>query len=241
MLHLLTTLSFAMDHSPWDALLKAHVDNSGVDYASFDGAALDAYVAALGAAPKPEGKDETLAFYINAYNALTVDLILANPGVASIRDLDEGEVWKTRSFNVAGESVTLDHIEHGILRPLGSERVHASVNCASKGCPPLLAEAFVPERVDAQMTSATRNWVSLNAYITSKRMDELHLSQIFDWFGDDFSEYADDFDIPGVDDPKQEAALNFLRAYTDPGTKKWIESGTYSVHWWDYDWALNKK
>ena len=241
MLHLLTSLSSAMDHAAWDGLLKAHVDNSGVDYAGFDGAALDAYLAELAKAPKPEGEAETLAFYLNAYNALTVDLVLDNPGLKSIRDLDGGQVWKTRRHTVAGEQVTLDHIEHGLLRPLGDPRVHAGLNCASKGCPPLLAEAFEAATVDEQLDKATRNWVSLNAYITSKMEDEIHLSKIFEWFAEDFASYADDFDVPNVDDPKQEAALNFIRAYGPPHIQTWIEGGAYTVAWREYDWALNAR
>ncbi|HJN72748.1 MAG TPA: DUF547 domain-containing protein [Myxococcota bacterium] len=242
MLHVLSGLCFALDNGGWNGLLSAHVEVSGVDYAGFDGAALDSYVAAIAAAPKPKGKDQTLAFYMNAYNALTVDLILDHQGkITSIRDLDGGQPWKKRTFVVAGEELTLDHIENGVLRPLGDPRVHAGLNCASKGCPPLLAEAFEAATIDAQLDRAARSWVSHNAFITSKMEDELHISQIFDWYAVDFAAYADDFDVPGVDDPKQEAALNFIRAYSGDHTRKWIESGSYTVHWWEYDWKLNAR
>jgi len=239
MLHLLASLSHSAEHAAWDALLAAHVTNSGVDYAGFDGAALDAYVAGLSAAEKPEGRDATLAFTMNAYNALTVDLMLDHPEVKSIRELDGGEVWKTREFTVAGEQVTLDHLENGVLRPLGDPRIHAGLNCASKGCPPLFGDAFETATVQAQLDDATKNWVSLNAYITSKMEDELALSMIFDWFAADFAAYATP-DLAHAEG-KEEQAINFLIKYTDEGTAKWLREGNYQVSWREYDWAKNAR
>ncbi len=238
---LLTPLALAVDHGPWDQTLSRHATATRVDYAALGGDALDPYLKTLASAPAPSGRDEQLAFWINAYNALTVDLVAENiGGIESIRDLDGGDPWGTRSFTVAGKSVTLNDIEHNILRPMGDPRIHAAVNCASIGCPPLRTRAYTTAGIDAELDEASRTWVRRNAL--DKTGDEVALSRIFDWYGEDFlpSYGSEHFDIPGVEG-KQEAALNFIAAYSDAETKGWIRAGGYSVSWSAYDWRLNKK
>lgn len=235
----MSSLAAAGDHADWNAIVSTNVKGRNVSYGTIDTAALDAYLARLATAQAPSTPDAKLAFWMNAYNALTVDLILDNPGIASIRDLDEGNPWTARTFTVAGQQVTLDHIENGILRPLGDPRIHAGVNCASKGCPPLFAEAFEAATVQEQLDRATRNWVATNAYKTSKAMDEIHVSKIFEWYGDDFAAYgAAKADLPGVDG-QMEQALNFIAAYGDSEIQKLIASGAYSTGFLDYSWKLN--
>ena len=128
-------VAHAVDVASWQAVLDAHVDTaSDVDYAGVKAdPRLETYVAGLATASEPEGKEAQLAFWMNAYNALTVDLVTDEWPLASIRDLDGGNPWRKRTFTVAGRSVTLDDIEHRILRPLGDPRIHAGVNCASRG------------------------------------------------------------------------------------------------------------
>ncbi len=155
--HALAGEGAAFDHGAFDALLGAHVSASGVDYGGLAGqrAALDAYVGTLpGVELDGFGRSEQMAFWINAYNALTLTLILDNYPLASIRDLDDGNPWEAHSWTVAGRSVTLNAIEHEILRPMGDPRIHAAVNCASKGCPPLASDAFTGAGLGAQLDVA---------------------------------------------------------------------------------------
>ena len=226
----------AADHADWNAIVSASVKGTAVAYGSVDSAALDAYLKRLESAPAPSAKNGQLAFWMNAYNALTVDLILDNPGIASIRDLDEGDVWNKRTFTVAGQQVTLNHIEHEILRPRGEARIHAGGNCAARGWPPLFGEAFEAETVDDQLDRATKKWVATNAYKTSKSMDEIHVSKIFEWYGEDFAGW--DADLPGVDGT-MENALNFLAAYGASEVAEVTAHPSYTTAYLEYSWELN--
>jgi Protein of unknown function, DUF547 len=135
-----------------------------------------------------------MAFLINAYNAFTVELILTKyPGLASIKDLGSmfSSPWKPKWIPLLGGKVSLDDIERGMLRERGrfdDPRVHFGVNCASIGCPPLREEAFVAERLDAQLDEQALRFMSDR---TRNRFDaaarRLELSKIFDWYGDDFN------------------------------------------------------
>ena len=115
----------------------------------------------------PVSPQEQKAFWINAYNLLTLDLIVDHPQISSIRELHNGEPWKKESFVVSGQSITLDEIEHKILRPLGDPRIHAAINCASKGCPPLQPFAYQGNQLNTQLDVACRNWMATNAYFLS--------------------------------------------------------------------------
>ncbi|MCB9759421.1 MAG: DUF547 domain-containing protein [Alphaproteobacteria bacterium] len=234
--------ALAFDHSyaAYDAVLDAHVKGGRVAYSALGPTGLDPVLAELAAADAsgftPAQKK---AFWINAYNALTIDLIAENPGISSIRDLDGGKVWSTRRFTVAGSEVSLDDIEHKILRPLGDPRVHAAVNCASIGCPAIHKDPYTADGLDAQLTAASRRWVAGNGVVVQG--DSVKLNQIFDWFGDDFvAKYGAVHDIPGVDG-KQEAALNFIAAHADPELAATLRAGGYTLGWADYDWGLNKR
>ena len=198
--------AFDPTHVAWTALLRKHVvplrggQASQVRYAGFkaDRAALQAYrdsLSAVGeAAFKAMGKPQQMAFLINAYNAFTVELILTKyPGLASIKDLGSvfSSPWKPKWIPLLGGKVSLDDIEHGMLRERGrfdDPRVHFGVNCASIGCPPLREEAFVAERLDAQLDEQALRFISDR---TRNRFDaaagRLDVSKIFDWYGVDFS------------------------------------------------------
>ena len=198
--------SFDPSHAAWTALLRKHVaplrggQASQVRYAGFkaDRAALQAYRDSLSAvseaAFKGFGKPQQMAFLINAYNAFTVELILTKyPGLASIKDLGSvfASPWKPKWIQLLGGKVSLDDIEHGMLRERGrfdDPRVHFAVNCASIGCPPLREEAFVAERLDAQLDEQALRFMSDR---TRNRFDaaagRLEVSKIFDWYGGDFS------------------------------------------------------
>lgn len=241
--HALAGEGAAFDHGAFDTLLGAHVAPSGVDYGGLAGqrSELDAYVAALsGAELASMGRSEQMAFWINAYNALTLSLILDHYPLASIRDLDGGNPWDVHTWTVAGRGVTLNAIEHEILRPMGDPRIHAAVNCASKGCPPLASDAFTGAGLGAQLDAASAAWAKGNGIDVGD--GTVALSTIFDWFGEDFTgAYGPSkHDIPGVDG-KQEAGINFLAGYLDEATRASLQAGGYTVAFSEYDWSLNDR
>lgn len=238
---LLTAAALAApDPGPYQAVLDQHLSGGRVDYAAIKAAgALDGYLAALASAPEPAGRAEQMAFWINAYNALTLDLVADAWPLASIRDLDGGNPWDARSFSVAGRSVTLNAIEHEILRPMGDARIHAAVNCASVGCPPLHGRAFTAANLDAELTAASRAWMKTNGVRVDRAGGAVTLSKIFDWYGDDFVPRADT-DVPGIDG-KQEAAIDFAADHLPEDTAAWLRQGGYSVAYHGYDWKVNGK
>ncbi|MBW2206539.1 MAG: DUF547 domain-containing protein [Deltaproteobacteria bacterium] len=170
------------------------------------------------------------AFYVNAYNAWTIKLILTGyPGIESIKDLGSlfKSPWKKKICRIDGEVITLDDIEHNILRPQFKDpRVHFAVNCASKGCPPLLAEPYTGSRLDKQLNQVTRAFINdPKRYRIEK--DTLFVSKIFKWFSEDFNN-----DVIG-----------FFLQYAEGDLKKTLESnrGKIKVKYLDYDWSLNGK
>lgn len=245
--------AFDHSHAAWTALLKRHVvlvdggKASQADYAGFarDRAALRAYLVGLSSVTRAEfdawTKPQQLAFLINAYNAFTVELILTRyPELASIRDLGSlfSSPWKQKFFTLLGEKRHLDWIEHEVIRRPGAydePRIHFAVNCASVGCPMLREEAFVAERLDAQLEEQTRRFLSdrsRNRY--DPQAGKLLVSQIFDWYGGDFAAGH-----RGIASLKQ-----FLGMYADlladaAADRDKVRQGRAAVGFIDYDWALN--
>jgi Protein of unknown function, DUF547 len=245
--------SFDHSHAAWTALLKKHVvllgggKASQLRYAGMatDRAALQAYTASLSAVPQAAfdsfSKAQQQAFLMNAYNAFTVELILTRyPKLQSIRDLGSllTKPWSIKNIALLGDTVTLDNIEHDMLRKRGrfdDPRVHFAVNCASVGCPMLREEAFVGDRLEAQLEEQTRRFMadrSRNRYNSSS--GKLELSKIFDWYGDDFK-----LGHKGI------ASLPaFAARYADlladaPADREAIKGMQSGVAFLDYDWKLN--
>jgi len=232
---------FDHDHSALGAVLDGAVAPGGVDYGKLAGrkADLDAYLATVASVDASGFSDaQKLALYVNAYNAYTLKTMLEEGPPASIRDLNGGKVWDERKFDVAGASLTLNEMEHGHARKLADGRVHAVVNCASKGCPPLPAEPLKAGSIDAQLTAAAKTWASTNAFVLDG--DTVKLSKIFDWYGDDFAGIEGERDLDGVDG-KPEQALWFLARYVDEPTRDKLLSGAVTADWNAYDWSLNAK
>lgn len=184
-------------HALWDSLLHRHVQSDGfVNYKGMiaDSAALNQYLARLSAA-QPDSKNwtraEKMAFWINAYNAFTVKLIVDHYPVGSIRDIKRGvpggkTVWDKKFIRIDGKQYDLNKIEHGILRPdFKDARVHAAINCASYSCPVLRNEAFVAEKLEQQLDDAMRKFINdpLRNRVSGKKAE---ISEIFNWFQDDF-------------------------------------------------------
>ncbi len=155
---------------------------------------LDKYLSSLAQFPPTENtsSDAQLAYWINAYNALTVQLILKHYPIKSIKDIDNP--WDRVCFTVGGNEYTLGIIEHELLRKMGEPRIHFAINCASISCPKLLNEAYQEKKLDLQLTEATRYFLQ----DASKNMiteNQLKLSRIFLWFGKDFGSKSERLDF----------------------------------------------
>lgn len=231
-------LAGEVDHAPLDAFLDGAVSSEGVDYATLATrrAGLDAYLQSL-AGVSTDGLSEAarVALWVNAYNGHTLATVLDAGPPASIRDIDGGKVWSTRTFTVAGESVTLDAMEHQRARPLADGRIHAVVNCASKGCPPLPPDPLTAEGLDAQLDAAAKRWATTNAY--SWDGGALRLSKLFDWYADDFAATR----LDGVSDPKTAGAVGFLVRHVAPEEAAKLVAAAPTAGWQEYDWSLNAR
>jgi Protein of unknown function, DUF547 len=231
---------FDQSHAQLASVLRGAVSDAGVDYAllATRREELRTYLTGVAEADLAGWSSaQKLAFYVNAYNALTVALILDSGQPKSIMDLDGGKVWTTRRFQVAGQSLTLDQIENQRARPLSDGRVHAVLNCASRGCPPLPPAPLVAATSSAQLDEGARRWARINAYrITG---ETVALSSVFDWYGEDFASERKG-DLPKVDGDA-ESALWFLSRFVDPAVSAILTSGTLTATWAPYDWSLNRK
>ncbi|MCB0462447.1 MAG: DUF547 domain-containing protein [Flavobacteriaceae bacterium] len=218
----LNTSAQTVDHSLWSSILKKHLSNDGnVNYKALksDSSKLETYISELSQNTPAENwsKEETLAYWINAYNALTVDLIIRNYPVKSIKDIKNP--WEQRLWNFGTNNYNLDEIEHDILRNMNEPRIHFAIVCASYSCPKLQNEAFVADKLETQLTKATKE------FLADKNRNEIsenniQISKIFDWFSKDFT--------------KNGSLIDFLNKYTDvnisPKAKK---------RYLEYNWALN--
>jgi hypothetical protein len=232
-------LTDAVASEQWQTVLETYRSSSGrVDYSAIrKNAGVDSCLQRMAAMPEPESKSERTAFWINAYNALTVDLVADNMPISSIRDLDNGRVWQSRRFTVGGKSVSLDQIEHQILRPLGEPRIHFALNCAAMGCPPLFEAAFDGSKLNDQLEQAARAWIPVNGVRIDRKGRQLHLSKLFEWYATDF--VASPLStIPNVEQSLQ-GVLQFLTRYVGEADASWIRDGGYSIMFFPYDWSIN--
>lgn len=229
----------SFDHDRWNALVVAHVDAGGrVDYAGFqkDRPALEAYLAGVAKAEVASlSGPEILALFVNAYNACTVRVILdgAKDGrfPASIRDLPDP--WGRKSCAVGGETLSLDAIEHGILRPIFRDtRIHAAVNCASRSCPALVPWAYRGDKIEEQLKGRMEAMVGSEAHV---RVEEgrLRVSSIFKWYKDDF--------VSGFFKNGAASVAEYVLRYARPDQRRRVEALGPSprVDHLDYDWSLN--
>jgi hypothetical protein len=220
-----------VDHSLFGQLLEKYVKDGRVSYAGFksDSAQLDQYLNLLKAVDiKSLSRDEQFAFYVNAYNAWTIKLILTKyPGISSIKSLGVFNTgpWKKKVVQLKGKPVSLDHIEHEILRPVFKDpRVHFAINCAAKSCPPLRSEPFTGDKLDQELEDATRSFINdPKSYRLEGR--NLYVSRIFKWFSEDFND----------------GALAFFLQYADGELKRDLvtRKEEITVKYLDYDWSLN--
>lgn len=214
----------APSHEAWDALLQKHVNSSGkVNYAGFkaDQSKLDAYLKKLSDNPVQSSwsRNEKLAYWINAYNAYTVKLIVDHYPVKSIKDIYGGDPWSKKWIKLGSKTYSLNQIENEIIRPQFKEpRIHFAVNCAAKSCPPLLNRAWTSDKLNTYFDQQAKAFINNPAYnkISAKKVQ---VSKIFEWYGSDFG------NLPG-----------YLNKYAT--TKI---SSSAKVEFLEYDWALNKQ
>ena len=245
--------AFDHSHAAWTALLKKHVVLQGGGRASqlryagmaADRAALKAYLESLSAVSAATfnafNKPQQMAFLINAYNAFTVELILTRyPKLASIRDLGSllQNPWKPKFIKLLGTDMSLDNIEHDTLRARGrydDPRIHFAVNCASIGCPMLREEAFVAERLEAQLEEQTRRFMGdRNRNRFSTTSGRLELNKIFDWYGDDFK-----LGHQGIASLAAFAARYAEQLADSPTDRERVRGQQLPISFLDYDWKLN--
>lgn len=222
-----------VSHILWDSLLHRHVKADGfVDYKGFirDSVEFKQYLDSLSAAnPDTDNwtREEKMAFWINAYNAFTVKLIVDAYPVASIKDIKRGiafvnSVWDIKFIQIGGKTYDLNNIEHGILRlKFKDARIHAAINCASYSCPKLRDEAYTADKLDAQLTDAMRGFVNdpLRNRVSAKKAE---ISEIFKWFRGDF-----------VRD------TGSIREYLNRYADEKLDSNGRISHL-NYDWRLNE-
>jgi hypothetical protein len=229
------------DHTVFDRVLRAYVNESGqVNYTALKAnrSELDAYVDALGKISPPShpgsfsGREEKLAYWINAYNALVLRGVIDAYPVKSVKDIKYFSGFFNRTwFNVGGESYTLNNIEHDILRAEFDEpRIHAAINCASVGCPRLEASAFFAEGIEAKLDAVIARFLNESRNVTIDATNKtVTLSKILGWFGSDFiGWYNTKF---GVADA---GVLDYVALYIKEGFET-----TWEVRYHSYDWSLN--
>ena len=211
-------------HEIWDRILAARVSAGGrVDYAGLkkDRSDLDQYLTLLAENPVQESwsRSQKLAYWINAYNAFTVDLILDHYPLESIRDINRP--WGKKFIKLGDELYSLNQIEHDIIRPVFKEpRIHFAVVCAAVSCPSLLNEAYLPKTLDQQLDAKTRHFINLSGK-NQLSTDGVKISQLFNWYGEDFKQ--------------QGSIIDYLNKYS---TKK--ISANAKVDFLKYDWGLNE-
>ncbi|RMH55086.1 MAG: DUF547 domain-containing protein [Candidatus Hydrogenedentota bacterium] len=211
--------------SDFDGFLKKVVTKSGgVDYrvAAAHRAELENFLSRVRRAPLARlEKNELKALFINAYNAYTIQSILDHPGVTSIRKIPG--VWKRRRHIVGGFKLTLDEMEHGILRPYFKDaRIHFAINCASRSCAPLAPFAYRGRNLDRSLDERTRFSLARPAFLQI-RDGRIYVTSYFKWFGEDFGD-----------------ARAFLIRYAPRKTALWIRKHPDApIRFLDYDWSLN--
>ena len=232
--------SAVIDHSSWQALLDAYLktgDPSGInrfDYGALkanteDRKTLSAYLKSLaGIDPRSFSRDEQMAYWINLYNALTVFVIVPRYPVDSIKDIKSGIIdfgpWNLELFPLQGQRLTLNQIEHGILRPIWKDpRIHYAANCASLGCPNLSPEVYRSDNLERLLEQAAVDYIN-HPRGAQVQGDKLVVSSIFEWYKVDFGN-------------TDAGVIAHLKQYARPELAQIFDNyDSFSDH---YDWNLN--
>lgn len=244
---------------PYGEALRRYVSERGlVNYRGLkaDSSQLDAFSASLASVPSAQldswSEPQKIAFWINAYNALTLEAIIRNYPIRSsflrstiypknsIRQIPG--VWDKLRFGVAGREMTLDEIEHATLRAKFNEpRIHVALVCAALSCPPLRNEPYTAKELDRQLDDQARTFLaSPQGLRIDRQAGKVHLSSIFKWFGEDFVKtYGTRERFEGKSDAER-AVLNFVSRYVSDTDREFLVSSAYRIEYLDYDWTLNE-
>ncbi|MBA3649344.1 MAG: DUF547 domain-containing protein [Chitinophagales bacterium] len=220
-----TEHTLVISHDRWDGLLRKYVSASGtVNYKDLlrEKPKLDSYLKELSETPASEAwtRNEQIAYWINAYNAFTVDLILRNYPVKSIRDLNSGKPWDDPFIHLNGKTYTLNAIENILREKFSDPRIHFAINCASRSCPKLMNAAFNSGSLEQQLTKLTVEFI--NDPIKNKiAAGKIEVSPIFNWYKNDFLKYG--------------SLIYFINKYSASKI-----SPDASIIYLDYDWSLNE-
>lgn len=211
------------NHNSWNILLQKHVSGIGnVNYKNFktDRKELLNYLSSLGDTMPNDNwtKEDKLAYWINAYNAMTIDLILQNYPIKSIKDIKDP--WGQRLWKLGNKWYNLNDIEHEILRKMDEPRIHFAIVCASYSCPKLQNKAFYAENLKEQLTNATKEFLS-DSERNEISENDLKLSKIFQWFTKDFKQNG--------------SLIDFLNTYSEIQI-----SEKAKISYKDYNWDLNE-
>ncbi len=226
-----------VDHAPWSRLLAAYLSDGPQNVKLFNYAAVtkddrQALKTYLGQLQKVQvtglSRKAQMPFWINLYNALTVEVILENYPVESIRDIKSGLFssgpWGSELVTVEGHRLSLDDIEHEILRAIWQDkRIHYVVNCASIGCPNLAVEAYTEENTPQLLDKGARDYINSPRGVRFEG-DDIIASKLFSWYDDDFGSETE--------------LLAHIRDHADPELLSKLEGKT-EIYDYEYDWALN--
>ena len=227
------------DHRTWDALLQKYVDQNGnVDYATWqtneqDRSTLMSYLRGMNTIDTSlnSSQQSQMAFWINAYNALTIEGILQLYPTKSIQDhapdANGFNIWDDFKLPVGGTEYSLNDIEHQILRKMGDPRIHFAIVCASKSCPQLSQRAYFPNSLDEQLTySSTLFFHTPGKFSYDLQRGQLGLSRIIQWFGEDF----------GRSDQER---LQYLSQFMPADAARLATTPSATINYLEYDWGLN--
>jgi hypothetical protein len=223
---------YSQSLNKYDLLMKNHVENGLVEYIELIARQnqISEFLEESSSVTQAEfnllSSNDKLTFLINLYNAATIDLIIRNYPLKSIKDLGSffSSVWKKEFISLFGKTMSLDHIEHNLIRAnFKDPRVHFALVCASIGCPPLRSEAYRADKLDQQLADQADVFInkSSNKNHYNSNTNTLYLSPIFKW-------YEDDFETTG-------SVISFISQY-----KNGLNAET-SIEYTDYSWLLNDK
>lgn len=217
-------------HHTFDAVLRAHVAEGDVSYPGIAGnVRFGEYLQKL-ARIDPDAlatREEKLAYWINAYNAFAIKGILDGSSPSTL--FGRVAYFKLREYGAGGRDINLYDLERKVLIPMGEPRIHfAIVLCASQSCPRLRSQAYTPDRIEQQLDDSARQFIndpSRNRFDSENKV--AYLSQIFDWFTEDFERNSG-------------SVLGYLAPYLkDQGLAQELKNGGYAIKHLDYDWNLN--
>ncbi len=228
-----------IDHSEWQELLDKylHEHPSGINRFDYEGlkeahddfeSLVDYLLRLSDLDPRTLSKSEQLPYWINFYNALTVYVVTGRYPVKSIKDIKSGTFdfgpWNLKLANIQDQPLTLNNIEHGILRPIWKDgRIHYALNCASLGCPNLAKQAYTSANVEELLEKGAREYINHSRGVSIKN-NRLTVSSIYDWYRDEFGD-------------SNEGVLAHLLEYAEPELAEQIKRFGKYKH--EYDWKLN--